>query len=101
VETNICGQQGLALRGDNDQGSIESLDLGLPVNNDGNFRALLRFRAQGGDQHLASHLLNNAMYISPVIQNEIIFACNEFMLNHIVCKVNAARCFYARQHVML
>jgi len=95
VETVIlCGRQGLALRGDNDQGSIESLD--LPVNNDGNFRALLRFRAQGGDQHLASHLLNcahNAMYISPVIQNEIILACNELMLNELVCKVNAACCF--------
>jgi len=90
VETAIlCGKQGLALRGDNDQGSIKSLD--LPVNIDGNFHALLRFRAQGGGHHLNCE--HNAKYVSPAIQNEIISTCNELILKELVCNVNAARCF--------
>ena len=69
VETVLfCGRQGLALRGHNDSGRIESLE--MPVVNDGNFRALLRYRASGGDAILDDHLQNsgrNATYISPPV----------------------------------
>lgn len=39
----LCGRQGLAIRGDMDHGKMQSLD--ESHNNDGNFRALLRYRA--------------------------------------------------------
>jgi len=46
-----------------------------PTENDGNFRCLLRFRANNGEIDLKEHLEMsdlNAMYTSPQIQNEII-----------------------------
>jgi len=47
IETIIfCGRQEVALRGDNDSGPIFSCSAD---NNDGNFRSLLRFKAQSGD----------------------------------------------------
>ncbi|XP_050528122.1 52 kDa repressor of the inhibitor of the protein kinase-like [Daktulosphaira vitifoliae] len=76
IETIIfCGRQELALRGDNESGHIfnSSAD-----NNDGNFRSLLRFRVQSGDLNLKAHLENaasNAIYISPIIQNQLINIC--------------------------
>ena len=95
VETVLfCGRQGLALRGHNDAGRIESLE--MPVVNDGNFRVLLRYRASGGDAILADHLQNsgrNAMYISPQIQNEIIASCNNLIVGDLVSKINSAQCF--------
>jgi len=95
IETVLfCGRQGLALRGHSDSGRIDSLE--LPVVNDGNFRALLRYRASGGDVALADHLQNsgrNAMYISPQIQNEIISACNSLIVSDLVKKINSAQCF--------
>lgn len=49
----LCGRQGLSLRGHRDQ---SSLSLKMPVENDGNFRALLRYALDSGDQGLANHL---------------------------------------------
>lgn len=72
IETLIlCGRQGLALRGSNDSGRVTSEE---PITNDGNFRALLRYRAKT-DEQLNNFLQNsakNAMYISNRIQNEFI-----------------------------
>lgn len=68
----FCGRQELSLRGHRDSGR---LSLEEPNTNDGNFRALLRFRANHGDNVLANHILSsagNAMYVSPVVQNELI-----------------------------
>jgi len=97
VETVLfCGRQGLALRGHNDSGRIESLE--MPVVNDGNFRALLRYRASGGDAILDDHLQNsgrNATYISPQIQNEIIASCNNLIVGDLVSKINSAQCSLA------
>ena len=90
----LCGRQGLALRGDGDHGNMQSLE--DPLTNDGNFRALLRYRTNGGDEHLVNQLLRsglNATYISPTIQNEVIHACNDLILADVVEKVNAAHCF--------
>lgn len=76
IETIIfCGRQEMALREDNDSGSIFSCSAD---NNDGNFRSLLRFRMQSGDLTLKAHLENsaaNAVYIRPLIQNELINIC--------------------------
>lgn len=95
IETVLfCGRQGLALRGHRDSGRIDTFD--MVSQNEGNFRALLRYRADAGDTGLADHLLNsssNAVYISPTIQNEIIATCNNLVLGDIVSQVNAAQCF--------
>lgn len=88
----FCGHQGIALRGHRDSGPID-----LQHNqNDGNFRALLRFRVEGGDKDLADHLKNaprNASYLSADIQNEIIDVCFNIILKQVVNRVNSARCF--------
>jgi len=70
----LCGHQGLATRGHHDSGRID-VEKELNDENDGNFRALLRYRVEGGDLMLKKHLLeepNNATYLSGKMQNEII-----------------------------
>ena len=70
-----CARQNLPLRGHRDSGCITSLQ--DPVDNDGNLRALLRYRMRGGDKELEEHLLKaagNAMYIRPQIQNALLDA---------------------------
>lgn len=69
----FAGQQGIALRGHRDYGDLyQDDDNGQ---NDGNFRALLRFRIDAGDSELAIHMqeaAGNAKYISNRIQNELV-----------------------------
>ena len=64
----FCGKQNIALRGHNESLSDEG-------NNRGNFLALLKFRAEAGDDVLAVHLneaTDRAKYTSATIQNELI-----------------------------
>lgn len=95
IETIIfCGRQGIALRAHRVHGDINNHD--IPSQNEGNFRALLRFQISCRDDTLKSHLETgpkNALYLSPKIQNEIISACNEVMLNKLVNMINSAQCF--------
>jgi hypothetical protein len=68
----FCGRQQIALRGHRDGGRV---DLDEPIQNDGNFRSLLRYRANYGDNNLKTQLETGGgktMYTSSVIQNEII-----------------------------
>ena len=88
----FCGRQGLAFRGHNESGDI----LKHVDHNDGNFRALLRFRIDAGDADLQTHLTNaakNAQYISPSIQNELISCAGKLITDEIAARVNAARSF--------
>lgn len=93
----FCGRNGLALRGHRDCGQISETDENMEdKSHEGNFRQLLKFRIDAGDEVLKEHLkscANNASYISPRIQNEIIHACNEIILKKIIEKVNASECF--------
>ncbi|KAF0751278.1 52 kDa repressor of the inhibitor of the protein kinase-like [Aphis craccivora] len=69
----LCGKEELALRGSKDFG---------PINVDGHFRALLKYRAKG-DDFLRTVLEGSGKrnkYTSPVIQNEIVQACNTILL---------------------
>lgn len=95
IETvHLCGKQGLALRGHRDHGPIAIQD--DPGFNDGNFRACLRYRAQGGDETLKWHLSTcskNASFISWNIQNQIIDATAEIMRAECVKNINAAPFF--------
>lgn len=93
----FCGRNGLPLRGHRDHGQIDVINEEREENHhDGNFRQLLRFRVDAGDETLKNHLkssANNATYLSPSMQNEIIQACNEIILKKLVQKVNSSKCF--------
>lgn len=61
----------------------------------GNFRALLKYRAKG-DDFLRTVLEGSGKrnkYTSPVIQNKIVQVCNTILLRKIVNKVNKSKCF--------
>ncbi|KAL4127360.1 hypothetical protein QTP88_011534 [Uroleucon formosanum] len=62
--------------------------------NQGNFRAILKYRSHG-DTFLNNILEegNGYKYISPKIQNEIVCICDQLILKEIVEKVNAAEGF--------
>lgn len=64
--------------------------------NDGNFRALLRFRVEAGDNVLKEHLIStrsNATYISKTTQNAIVEACKEEIQEVILSRVKEAELF--------
>jgi hypothetical protein len=89
----FCGQQEIALRGHRDYGSILESNVD---NNDGNFRALLRFRLQAGDSVLHQHLSTagaNATYTSWRTQNSIISACGSIIAKRISDSVNISKFF--------
>jgi len=94
VETVLfCGRQNLPLRGHRDSGP---LDVTEPFENDGNFRALLRFRISSGDQVLEDHCLKsakNAQYISPNVQNEILDVALQLVREHVVQQATQAICW--------
>lgn len=86
----LCGEQELPLRGDDDSDGPLTLD--KPEVKDGKFRALLRYRAKGGDEKLKSHIINspkNATSVSPKIQNEIIEICGLILEREVVSKINS------------
>lgn len=76
----LCGRQKIILRGHLDYGRITKEE---PTNSYGNFRYLLGYHAKYRDTRLKEHLKtsgSNAMYISPLIQNEIINNFGELIL---------------------
>ncbi|XP_003741018.1 zinc finger MYM-type protein 1-like, partial [Galendromus occidentalis] len=90
----LCGRQNIPLRGHRDNGLLDS---GGENANDGNFRALLRFRLDCGDSLLEEHLNNlkrNATYMSNKFQNELIAAIGKIIRRKIVREVNDSK-FYA------
>lgn len=93
----FCGRNGLPLRGHRDWGQISGTNESKEDNHhDGNFRQLLKFRIDAGDEILKEHIessANNALYMSPKKQNEIINACNEIILEKLIEKVNSSKCF--------
>lgn len=67
-----------------------------PIQNDGNFRCLLRHRAQYGNNTLKKYLetcSSNAMYTSPLIQNEIINIFGELIQSDIITKNSKSKYF--------
>nr|XP_042911240.1 zinc finger MYM-type protein 1-like [Parasteatoda tepidariorum] len=93
IETILfCGNQGLALRGHKDSGIIAEQP---GEENDGNFRALLRFRSKNDStlKNILESSRKNAQYTSPRFQNEVIEVCNILILQKLVSKINDATCF--------
>ncbi|XP_025205791.1 zinc finger MYM-type protein 1-like isoform X5 [Melanaphis sacchari] len=88
----LCGREDISLRGHRDHGQIDISD---DKCNEGNFRAILKYRAKG-DDYLKTVLEGPGKrnkYISPGIQNQIIEACNKIILKKIVDKINMSECF--------
>lgn len=86
----LCGRQGLALRGTDDDGVMVS-------NNRSNFNALLKFRIASGDQILKQHFETcspNATYISKTTQNNLIEIIGSEIMSCILDEVKEAR-FYS------
>ncbi|XP_050546050.1 zinc finger MYM-type protein 1-like [Daktulosphaira vitifoliae] len=93
----FCGRQGIALRGHRDFGMLTTEN---PIENDGNFRALMRFHMNAtklsGDEsyELArTNCAKNAQYTSWKIQNEIISSCHDIILFKIIDEINNSKCF--------
>ncbi|KAJ8889998.1 hypothetical protein PR048_009503 [Dryococelus australis] len=97
VETiYMCARQEMLFRGTNYSGLID-VDGTESDWNDGNFRTLLRMPAKCGDETLKRHMESavvNALYASPVIQNEIIYVCRSLIQEKIVNQVNGPQNFF-------
>ncbi|GBP23684.1 52 kDa repressor of the inhibitor of the protein kinase [Eumeta japonica] len=95
VKTIIfCGHQNISLRGHRDDGKLLNYD--SVVADEGNFRALLKFRIDSGDIALQQHLessKSNATYISKTVQNELIEVCAEIIQENILQNVREAKYF--------
>ncbi|KAJ3649397.1 hypothetical protein Zmor_021144 [Zophobas morio] len=88
----LCGMQNIPLRGHRDDGDLESES----SSGEGNFRALLKFRIDAGDEILLDHVNNcakNASYISKSTQNDLIDSCGELITNKIVNKIKKSKYF--------
>ncbi|CAH1110913.1 unnamed protein product [Psylliodes chrysocephalus] len=94
VETLIlCGQQEIGLMGHRDSGR---LTLEAPESNDGNFRTLCRFRAKCGVTGFKEHILSSggrSMYISLVIQNQLISIIGSQIQRKILERVQVTKYF--------
>lgn len=97
IETILfCGLQNIPLRGHRDDGSIYSVDDDIK-NQKGNFKALLEFRINAGDQILKEHLKSatkNTAYISKTTQNDLIDCCGNVISDKIIQKVHISK-FYS------
>ena len=85
-----CGRQNIALRG-----HVEST---AGEKNPGNFLALLKFRADAGDEVLVNHFneaSNRAKYTSPTIQNELISIIGEQLRESIVSEIPAEAPYFS------
>lgn len=82
----FCGRQELALRGDNEEEHSLSR---------GNFLELVQLVARH-DSEFAQRLAEvrgNATYLSPQIQNDIVFSISEVILDTICSRVTKSACF--------
>lgn len=90
----LCGRQNIPFRGHRDDGSLESES--SYGHGEGNFRALLKFRIDAGDEILHEHVktcAKNASYISKTTQNDLIECCGELIRNKIVDKIKKSKFF--------
>lgn len=89
----LCARQNIPLRGHRYEDGSVSPTGEDPLKNDGNFRALLRFRIRSGDTKLEEHARSasrNATYHSPRIQNAVICCAGELVKEAIVTRIKEA-----------
>ncbi|GBM46638.1 Zinc finger MYM-type protein 1 [Araneus ventricosus] len=83
----FCRRQQISVRGHREGGRIGQEE---PEKNDGNFRSLLRYRANSGDNDLKDQLMNSggrSMYTSSFILNELINTFGHLIQSQIVRNV--------------
>lgn len=84
------GKQNISLRGHRDDGPLKKES----EYNEGNFRELLRFRVESGDEVLKKHLettSSRATYISKTTQNELIHCIGEEICNVIIENIKTSK----------
>lgn len=90
-----CALQNIALRGH--RGENEGISgCSESTVNDGNFRALLRFRMRGSDVALLNHVTGaaaNATYLSPMIQNELLVVAADLVRQQLEQRIRQANCW--------
>lgn len=89
-----CARQNIALRAHRGEMGPVNSDGAEPLENDGNFRALLRLRIRAGDKVLQDHARNtkgNSTYHSPQIQNELISAAGDIVKEEVLRRVKKAK----------
>ena len=87
----VCGRQGISLRGHRDDSTSGSL-------NQGNFKALIQLRIDAGDVSLETHLQTcskRATYMSKTTQNELLHCIGE-IIQHKIVKDVQQQCDYTR-----
>ncbi|XP_039271809.2 52 kDa repressor of the inhibitor of the protein kinase-like [Styela clava] len=92
----LCGRQMLSFRGHRDFGKIDQPEDFETNENEGNFRALVRFRIQSGDEDLRRFILSsgiNAQYTSWSTQNEIVQLCGGFVRKALVQRISESGYF--------
>lgn len=90
----FLARQNIPFRGHRDDGPLSLED--PPTRNEGNFRALLRFRVDVGDASLAEHLKSSGsrnLFISKTTQNSLIECCGEEILDAVLSRVREAKYF--------
>ena len=97
IETVIfCVRQGIPLRGHRDSGPLSFVEAQSGDINDGNFRALIRYSRGKYDEVFKNDITSaghNARYLSPRVQNEILSACNDLILERLVDYINRSSFF--------
>ena len=89
----FCGRQNIPIRGHWD--NLQDVEAN-PVQNHGNFWALLQFRIDAGDKELEEHMATaakNATYTSPAIQSEIMAILGDHIWDQILEKVKQAKMY--------
>ena len=89
-----CARQNIALRGHRLESEPLVADDEEQDTNDGNFRALLRYRIRGGDAALSAHVMTakgNATYLSASIQNAIILAAGDLVKESVITRIKSTR----------
>jgi hypothetical protein len=84
--------QNMALRGHDDDGLPYDVNL-----HQGNFKNVIAFRAEAGDDVLVQHLQTcpkNASYLSPRIQNELILLSAHVVREKLIRELTEKRLFY-------
>lgn len=85
----LCGRQGIALRGHRDDSTSSTLS-------QGNFKAVADFHAQAGDVALQEHLKtcsSRETYMSKTAQNELLLCMGDFIRNAIVDDIHESKFF--------
>lgn len=81
----FCGRQGIALRGHRDDDTEKGSSF-----NKGNFKALLKFRVDSGDELMAKHMnecAKHSTYVSKTSQNELLWCVKKIIQDKIIAEI--------------